>query len=92
MSWNGHAFDRWLTNQPWDDVLLIEQPDHGYDPDQFNFDEWFCRDCQTHLGFHLCGDDSGAWRDHYLLPDEETRLCEPCFELVTAEPDYESEV
>lgn len=88
MTWDGRAFDAWLTNQP-EFPVLVEQPDYSdYDEDEFPTDAWFCRDCQTPLGFYLCGDDSGAWRDHVMLPDEVTRICEPCFELVLPlEPD-----
>jgi hypothetical protein len=74
------GFDAWLTTQPDDYPALIEQPD-VLDAQDFPIGEWYCRDCDEPLGFHLCGEDSGAWTDYWeLTEDLEVRVCCRCYD------------
>jgi len=61
-------------------------------------DFYFCRHCGEHKGWHWHagpsdGSDMLYWRGDFFIIDEEGLdiLCEPCYDELTAEPDYDDE-
>jgi len=58
-------------------------------------DFYVCRNCTEKKGFHwnagpYYGSDSLHWEGDFYILDEDglETLCEPCYDEITAEPDY----
>lgn len=96
-----------ITWDAYSNVMMAKSQDYPvaltlYQETVYSFaegmDTYICRDCAERKGWHSYwggaeGSDSLNWEGDFHVLDEEGLeiLCEPCFDEVTAEPDYGDE-